>query len=216
MISIDCLMPSMPGREAMRRRAAASFAVQELPAGWHASLSIDLDSYESYGSKLNEMISRSKADFFVLLDDDDWHSRDRVYAQIRPIVDGVADITGTSKIYYFDEATSAAWLFDGDGRWIGGMAFHRGVWERSKFENMNCGVDYLWQTRLVRLQHSRTRLVDLASAGLFVAGIHAGNTCQKMTSGDNWRRIHSALLPVEFIDCLDTREKLHTPEAIRS
>ena len=37
---------------------------------------------------------------FVTYDDDDWHSPERVYRRVGPMVDTKATLTGTSKIYY--------------------------------------------------------------------------------------------------------------------
>jgi len=190
---IDCLMPTLPGREAMREIAIKSFGLQEIPEGWQVSLVIDHNESETLGAKLNRMVAKSSADFLVLLDDDDWHHPYRVMKQVRPLLSESAELTGTSKIFYFDRARRSAWLYSGSGNWLGGMAFTRQLWDRCHFDDVSAGVDTRWQKR------SKAKLLDLANPALFVAGIHERNTCWKNTSGREWREVLLTELPIEFI-----------------
>jgi hypothetical protein len=191
MLMIDCLMPTLPGREELRKRAIQSFVMQNLPDNWQVSLKTDPDPRPSLGAKLNTMVRRSVADIFVLLDDDDWHHPSRVAAQVIPLIEG-AEISGTSQIYYFDAARNSAWLYAGNGDWLGGLAFTREAWERCPFEDFSSGVDYRWQKR------SKSKKCDLALPSLFVAGLHARNTCPKNVFGPRWSPVALDALPVEF------------------
>jgi len=208
-IRVDCLMPTLPARDALRQRAIASFTQQAVPEDWQVSLSIDADTEKTLGEKINRMVERSRADFFVLMDDDDWHSRTRVFEQVSPLAFGrdsaqfsdaslkYPDFTGTSLLYYFDARSNEAHLYRGDGDWLGGLAFKRAVWERCKFQPTTHGVDYLWQ------RHSRGKKLDLANPRLFVAGLHANNTCPKCVTGHNWSKFPVAGLPAEFLSDLN-------------
>jgi len=180
----------------MRDRAIHSFTQQIYPAEWNVSLVLDYDDKQTLGAKLNRMIAASDADIFVLLDDDDWHNPERVALQVEPIVSGEADFTGTSEIYYFDAMNAKAFHFVGSGSWLGGLAFSRGAWETTHFQDKSCGVDSKWQTQI------RGRRKDLKMPSLFVAGIHHANTCPKQTSGSQWNPIETAELPQAFLETM--------------
>jgi hypothetical protein len=190
-------MPTLPEREKLRDCAIESFTRQMAcpSCDWTISLSTEANPKPSLGAKLNSMIRRSDADIFVLLDDDDWHHPLRLLSQVAPIVNGIADVTGTSKIYYYDLDKGCAWLYQGSGDWIGGLAFRREVWERCSFDDLSAGVDYRWQQK----NKSKSKILDLAQPWLFVAGIHRGNTCPKATSNSCWSRVPSEQLPQEFL-----------------
>lgn len=182
MISVAVLMPTLPGRDDLRSRALASYDKQHLPSEWNVDLFIDDDRTLTLGAKLNAMIAALPVEYeyICLLDDDDWHSRDRIARQIEPLLCGY-ELTGTSKIYYQDG--KEAWLYTGDGTWLGGMAFKRSLWERLKFEDVSIGCDNRWQTALKPSQ------LDLADPALFIASIHPGNTSPKVTAGPQWKQV---------------------------
>lgn len=194
-IRVDCLMPTLATaeRDRLRARAVDSFLLQDVPEGWEVELHFDWDERLSLGAKINRMVARSRADYFVLLDDDDWHNRTRVMKQVKALVEG-SDFSGSSKIYYFDVRTGESYLYDGDGTWLGGLAFTRAVWVKCNFIDKTSGVDYIWQ----RMCAGKKR--DLADPALFVASIHSENTCRKHTGGDRWTKLSSSsVLPASFL-----------------
>jgi hypothetical protein len=189
-------MPTLrtAARDRLRPRAVNSFLLQDIPEGWEVELHTDCDEHLTLGAKLNRMVARSRADYFVLLDDDDWHDRRRVLRQVEELVTCNADYSGTSKIYYFEERTGQAYLYDGNGDWLGGLAFTREIWQRCKFLDKTKGVDYLWQKMCGGISS------DICDPRLFVASIHAENTCPKYTASEHWKKLPSlSALPAGFL-----------------
>jgi glycosyltransferase involved in cell wall biosynthesis len=181
-VNVAVLMPTLPGRTDLRSRALASYHTQYLPSEWNVSLYVDADPVLTLGGKLNRMIANCSEEYIILLDDDDWHSRDRIARQVEPLLRGY-DVSGTSQIYYQDG--KEAWLYKGDGTWLGGMAFKRSLWERLKFEDLSIGCDTRWQKSLM----GTAKFYDLEDPTLFIALIHAGNTSKKVVSGPNWKQV---------------------------
>lgn len=193
---VDCLMPTLPHRANMRLRAIASLNRQTIPTDWDMSLALDSHPTDSLGTKLNRLIVKSDADYFVLTDDDDWHHPRRVLAQVSALIEGF-EVSGTSQIYYFDEAKNHAFLYSGNpNNWIGGLAFTRKVWDRCKFGDFTQGVDTQW------LRKSKAKRLDLASPFLFVAGLHAHNSCPKNVWSKDWSTVEVDQLPKEFLETL--------------
>ena len=182
MTTVAALMPTLPGRDELRQRAIESYQRQIYPLFWRVRLYQDTDPEPTLGAKLNRMIAAAcDEDYIVLIDDDDWHSPTRVFRQVAPLLQGY-ELTGTSKIYYQDG--KEAWLYSGDGSWLGGMAFTRAAWNRLPFEDVSIGCDTRWQRTL------QPKSLDLADPALFVATVHSGNTSPKRVfSGPCWKKV---------------------------
>jgi len=116
--------------------------------------------------------------------------------QVEPILNGEADFTGTSEIFYFDAFHAKAFHFVNSTSWLGGLAFSREAWESRAFEDKSCGVDSKWQNQV------KGRALDLKMPSLFVAGIHHHNTCPKQTGGSQWNPIEVSALPQEFLETM--------------
>jgi hypothetical protein len=183
-------MPTLPGREEMRGRAIACLAQQEYPADWEVNLCINDDPQPTLGAKINLMVSQCDEDYIVLVDDDDYHSAGRVHRQVQPLIDEGCHFSGTSQIFYVDERNRAAFLYKGNGSWLGGLAFRRSAWEQVKFEDISQGPDNHWQREIRKLYWNTPCYVDLADPALFIATIHATNTCPKHTYGSNWTKVN--------------------------
>jgi hypothetical protein len=179
-------MPTTSSRNAFRLRAVECFQQQQYPADWHVNLIIDEHETDSLGTKLNRMIASSDADYFITWDDDDWHSPTRVQRQVEPLLQGY-EVSGTSQIYYQDG--KEGFLYSGKPEvWLGGLAFRREVWECTPFEDVSAGVDNHW----LRKNISAATRYDVADPALFIATIHANNTCRKHTAG--WRKVDIRML----------------------
>jgi glycosyltransferase involved in cell wall biosynthesis len=186
MISVACLMPTLPGRDGLRRIAVDSFCRQQYPSDWSVNLYHDINDKITLGAKLNRMIERCDEEYVLLFDDDDWHSPTRVQRQVEPLIDGL-QFTGTSQIYYQDG--KQAYLYHGDKNWLGGLAFRRSVWNQVQFDDVSVGCDTRWQRAVRELYWDKLCFLDIADSALFVATIHAGNTSPKRTHGPNWTKI---------------------------
>jgi len=101
MISVACLMPTLPNRTELRERAIASLYKQVYPADWKVTVYQDIDPKPTLGAKLNAMVAACTEEYITLTDDDDWHSPARVRRQVEPLLLGF-ELTGTSAIFYQD------------------------------------------------------------------------------------------------------------------
>jgi hypothetical protein len=188
MIRAVCIMPTLPDRVQMLMRAVECIRGQQKPEDWKIGLVIDPAPADqvSLGSKLNRMIEATDQEFIVLTDDDDIHAPHRVTAQVQPLIDNPALlITGTSQIIYREEPdTGKSIRFQGDGRWIGGLAFRRSAWDMFKFEDVSKSVDTKWLKNF-----KKEEKLDLEDDSLFIGTLHAGNTCKKNTNLPCWKEI---------------------------
>jgi glycosyltransferase involved in cell wall biosynthesis len=139
------------------------------------------------GAKRNFACAHARGEFIVHWDDDDWYPAWRVSAQARALIEGGADLCGTSRLYYYEAATRRAWSYAyGGGRapWVAGntLAYRKSFWERRRFPEIQVGEDsrFVWGAGDARVQ-------DLDDPTLCVALVHAENTSRKITGGAFWR-----------------------------
>jgi glycosyltransferase involved in cell wall biosynthesis len=139
---------------------------------------------QNYGEKINACAKLATGEFFVIWDDDDYYSPTRIGRQIEPLLNGF-DLSGTSKIFY-DNQAGHRWLFNGNpARWLGAIAFKRSLWEQQQFQETNIGPDTIFQN-----YHRKTaKFYDIADPELLIATIHNNNTCPKNTSNKEWEKI---------------------------
>ena len=141
----------------------------------------------SIGAKRNAACELARGPLIVHWDDDDWYPPWRVSAQVRALLDRGADVTGTSRVLYFDAAADAAWEYryaaTAGAPWVAGntLAYRRDFWERNKFPDVQVGEDslFLWNG-------AAKAVSDLDDPRLCVATVHAGNTSRKETGGAFW------------------------------
>ena len=138
------------------------------------------------GAKRNAACELARGSIVVHWDDDDWYPHWRVSAQVRALLEGGADVSGTSRLLYFDATSDAAWEYKYAAQgapWVAGntLAYRRDFWRRNKFPDVQVGEDslFLWSgaAKCVR---------DLDDSRLCVATVHAGNTSRKETGGAFW------------------------------
>jgi glycosyltransferase involved in cell wall biosynthesis len=139
------------------------------------------------GAKRNFACAQARGEFIVHWDDDDWYPAWRVGAQARALIEGGADLCGTSRLYYYEAATRRAWSYAyGGGRapWVAGntLAYRKSFWERRRFPEIQVGEDsrFVWGA-------GNARVHDLDDPTLCVALVHAENTSRKITGGAFWR-----------------------------
>ncbi len=137
------------------------------------------------GDKRNYACARASGEYIVHWDDDDWYGSNRVSRQVLPLLDGAAQISGSSIIYYYDRARRQAfrYQFNSTRAWVGGntLAYRKSLWQRSPFESLQVGED----TRFVGRVPSNL-IHDLRDPTLCVASIHSGNVSPKVASGPYW------------------------------
>jgi glycosyltransferase involved in cell wall biosynthesis len=144
-----------------------------------------LPQRRSVGEKRNYACGEARGEYIVHWDDDDWYCSNRVSRQVRPFLDGTAQISGSSTIYYYDRNKRQAfrYQFTSNRTWVSGntLAYRRSLWERNAFEALQVGED----TRFVGRIPSNL-IHDLRDPTLCIASIHPGNVSPKVASGPFW------------------------------
>lgn len=148
---------------------------------------VRLDQRLSLGAKRNAACELARGEIVAHWDDDDWYPPWRLSAQVRALVEGPADVTGTSRLYFFDAVADRAWeyRYTATGSpWVAGstLAYRKRFWERNRFPDVQVGEDslFLWSG-------AAKTVCDLDDARLAVASVHSGNTSPKETGGVFWQ-----------------------------
>jgi hypothetical protein len=189
-ITVACLMPTIPQHAGFLEKATKSFYAQIYPKTWDVLLHVDGDPQPSLGTKINCMVKTcldvTAVDFFVLMDSDDHHHPTRVQRQVEPMIDNQKILlTGTSVLVYRNVRNGEVWQYTGrNSSWIGGLAFSAQAWHRTRFENMSAGVDTNWQNKF-----ASSAKLDLQDWSLTLCSIHRHNCCPKHTAGREWQQL---------------------------
>jgi glycosyltransferase involved in cell wall biosynthesis len=158
---------------------------------------VRLERKMNVGAKRNLACAQARGQIIVHWDDDDWYPAWRVAVQTRSLLEGGADICGTSLLYYYEAATRRAWRYAYGGSrmpWVAGntLAYRKSFWERRPFQEIRVGEDsrFVWGAGGARVR-------DLHEPALCVATVHASNTSRKATGGAFWHP-----LPFEEVEAL--------------
>ncbi|HEX8149848.1 MAG TPA: glycosyltransferase [Pyrinomonadaceae bacterium] len=138
------------------------------------------------GAKRNFACEQARGEIVVHWDDDDWYPPWRVGAQVRALLDGRADVSGSSRVFYFRPSDGRAWeyrYFSPGAVWVAGntLAFRKSFWERNRFPDVQVGEDSLFLRG-----DPNCVIADLAEPSLCLGVVHAGNTSPKETDGMFW------------------------------
>lgn len=143
---------------------------------------------ETIGTKRNRLCGAAHGDIIVHFDSDDWYAPDFITQSVNHLLTSGADVTGLSKAYFYQREPEQAWLYDYTGTQpyvIGsGMCYHKSVWERNPFKDVNAGEDRLFLA-------NAGRVIPHNYITGFLAFIHGNNTeshkalrCMKPVSPD--------------------------------
>jgi glycosyltransferase involved in cell wall biosynthesis len=145
-----------------------------------------LDRKMTIGAKRNFACEHARGEFIVHWDDDDWYPSDRVTRQIDSLRDRGCDISGSSRIYYYEASSARAWEYrypTMNAAWVGGntLAYRKSFWAHHRFPDIQVGEDsrFVWSSR-------GRSICDLADPALCVATAHAENTSRKDLHGSFW------------------------------
>jgi len=161
------------------------------------------DGEGTHGAKMDALIRKARHDFFVIWDDDDFYSRDRVSKLMQPMIDDPEILcVGTSLVYYVDERSNRAWLYDnvkvmGGWRsndslfWLAAPCYRRVAYEKhGPWEDLKCGADLRFLHKL-----PRSRVVDLRDSKLMVCRIHDRNAAAKEPHPPGFREVSMDEVP---------------------
>lgn len=220
---VSCIMPTY-GRPAFVLQSVQYFLRQDYPAreliilddgeeGIRARLPEDERIRYmrvprlSIGSKRNIGCSLADGEIVAQWDDDDWYGPCRLSAQIRPLLEGRADVTGIKGTMVFDLGSWQAWTctprlhrimyrHDVHG---GTLVFRRRCWEQlAQYPNRSLAEDAQFLTRLVR---AGARLSRIEDERLFVYIRHGANTWSfrsgRFLDPGGWRSAPGVPVPPE-------------------
>lgn len=165
----------------------------------------------SVGAKRNAACEQARGEFVVHWDDDDWYPPWRVTRQTRALIEQVADVCGSSRLFFYEAATERAWeyRYTAPGpRWVAGstLAYRKSFWRRNPFPDVQVGEDslFVWGG-------TNAQIFDLADPGLCVAGVHPENTSPKETGGVFWHPVPGAEIHALLGDDLHLYRAPHPP-----
>ena len=211
---VSCIMPTS-GRPDWARRAIRYFQAQNYPNlelvivdasadNALASLPDDprvrrhrVSPRSSIGTMRNAACAIARGEIVVHWDDDDWYAPARVSAQVRPILDGTADITGLRDTRFFELDSWRFWrcspelharLFVGDVHG-GTLAFRRSLHDANcRYPDVSLAEDAYF---LRRAMARGARLVPIEGADLFIYLRHGRNAwdfpCGSYLDPRGWR-----------------------------
>lgn len=135
------------------------------------------------GAKRNLACEHARGEFIVHWDDDDWYPANRISRQIEALHHHNADLSGSSRIYYYDLSCGQAWEYRyTHANWVGGntLAYRKSLWARHRFPDVQVGEDSRFVWSIGR------PIADLADPALCIATVHAENTSRKDLRGSFW------------------------------
>src|SRR5262249_42175066 len=105
------------------------------------------------GEKRNLAVEASRGEIILHWDDDDWMHPCRISYQVEQMLRASADVSGISKVLFYDVRTGQLWLYeypDQQQAWLcgGSLCYQKTFWAKKKFARLNIGED----TRFVRTQ----------------------------------------------------------------
>lgn len=145
-----------------------------------------LDKPVLLGTKRNLACELATGDFIAHWDDDDWQAPTRLSTQVHGLASGRAELSGTSRLLFWDAEHSRAWRYTwptGARPWLAGtsLCYAVSLWRRHPFPAVGVGEDtrFVWQS-------GARELDDLRSCDLVVALLHSRSTVRKDTQGPYW------------------------------
>jgi glycosyltransferase involved in cell wall biosynthesis len=175
-----------------------------------------LDRRLTTGAKRNLACAEARGEIIAHWDDDDWYPPWRLGLQVRALLDGALDVSGASRLLFYDPLADRAFRYSYAGQrpWVAGstQVYRKALWARNPFPDVSIGEDalFVWSSavRVVR---------GVTAAELCVAMIHAGNTSRKMTSRSTWRPQPSGVVSALLgLDTQAYREAVIAHEARRA
>lgn len=160
---------------------------------------------ESIGAKRNRACAEARGAFFAQWDDDDWYAPRRLSAQLGPLVEGRADVTGLRARTFFELEAWRFWtISEGLHRRLfrenlhgGTLAFARRVWDRlAQYPPASLAEDAAF---LARARARGARLERIDGEELFIYLRHGRNAwrfaCGKFLDPAGWSTVPEPPLP---------------------
>src|SRR5260370_42473200 len=137
------------------------------------------------GEKRNYANEQARGLFIAHWDDDDWYCSSRVRRQIAPLLEGKAQVSGSSTLYFYNHEKSQAFRYQyrANRPWVAGttLVYRKAVWELRAFEPIQVAEHVKFLAPL-----ATDLICDLKDPGLFISAMHATNVSRNVTSAAFW------------------------------
>jgi 2-polyprenyl-3-methyl-5-hydroxy-6-metoxy-1,4-benzoquinol methylase len=147
-----------------------------------------LPSKLTVGEKRNLAVEASRGEIILHWDDDDWMHPCRIGYQVEHMLRASADISGISKVLFYEMCTGQLWLYvypKQQHEWLygGSLCYRKAFWAKKRFAPLNVGEDtqFIWTRPM-------GKMLALPDFKFYVALIHPHNTSEKSLSGAWWQR----------------------------
>jgi glycosyltransferase involved in cell wall biosynthesis len=152
----------------------------------------------SIGELRNRAIAESQGKIIAHWDDDDWYGGTRISYQVKPLLNGEADLTGLKVRVVYDLLDNQFWILES---WLHAqimeleihgatMVYRRNLWEKTKFPSINFREDASFVSEVFR---SGAKVLDMPNHENFIYVRHRNNTwrfaCGEYGNPNGWRRI---------------------------
>ena len=145
---------------------------------------VELSGKRSLGNKFNECVELARHDLVALWADDDWHAPHRLEKTVAQLADEL--VVGTHQMLFHDLVKRETWLYDWRGPQhflLGGtLAFHRSVWKRAPFPDVESAVDNGFVCEAITTGANSYAVIP--GHDMYVAMVHGHNTRAEFTP--NW------------------------------
>jgi len=178
----------------------------------------------SVGLLRNRACRSARGEIIVCWDDDDWYGADRVSRQVRPILEGRADLTGLVDFTWLELDGWRAWRVPPEYQErllfrrinCGTAAFRREVFERAGgFPDMWRGSDFGFVTRAL---DAGARLEPVDGSTCYVYVRHGHNTwqveCARSGGPHAWRRSDLPPMPAADLAFLRAQASLQSVDFV--
>lgn len=178
---------------------------------------IRLEQKVSIGYKRNLALEKSRGEFIIHWDDDDWYAANRIDYQLQPLLEKKAEVSGLDTGFIYNILDNSFWtceprlhamMFYADIHG-GTIAYCKDLWERhAKYPDASLGED----AGFLRALSNKARITKLMNKNMYIYVRHCANAwefiCGNFINPNGWKKIE----PPSFL----TREDLNYYEEVFS
>jgi hypothetical protein len=155
---------------------------------------------KSIGEKRNIAVKNSTGDYIVHWDDDDWYASNRISYQLKPIVDGKADITCLTdfKLYNICEKKMYKMTKSNLKKYFapyaiqgGTLCYKRELWGVSKYPHTSLAEDIGFVYDAKELRNKKMKILPGKNTYIYIRH----NNTYKFNTSDNWKILKEKIDP---------------------
>jgi glycosyltransferase involved in cell wall biosynthesis len=166
------------------------------------------------GALRNEGIKAATGEVICIWDEDDWHSSERLSAQVSRLRSSGKAVTGWHNVLYWDEATGGTfkYLNSPTGHRVPPYAmgashcFLKSWWEKHPY------VEQGVEDQIFSDEAMHAKQLDSVDADqLYVARVHGSNACYKQLGTRHFPAVERSAFPQEFFSAIEREKAVQIP-----